>query len=156
MKLDEFKEDIYKCSGCGLCQSVCPVYKISKKECAVSRGKFKLLNAIVNKELEFSKKTLEIMDMCLHCQACSQFCPSGINAQKIIETAQNDMLARGIFNFKKITVAQIFDNKLYLNLIKLGINIARSLNLFNILSVLNNEKIKLLNKKHITRTKKHD
>ena len=55
------------------------------------------------------------------------------------------MLARGIFNFKKITVAQIFDNKLYLNLIKLGINIARSLNLFNILSVLNNKKIKLLN-----------
>ena len=144
MKLDEFKEDIYKCSGCGLCQSVCPVYKILKKESAVSRGKFKLLNAIVNKDIKFSKKTLEFMDMCLHCQACSEFCPSGIDAQKIIETAQYDMLGCGIFNFPKIAVAQIFSRKIYLNLIKFFIRVLRITKVLDILCCFNFKKIKLL------------
>ena len=33
-----------------------------------------------------------------------------IDAQKIIETAQYDMLQKGIFNLKKLCVAQIFEN----------------------------------------------
>lgn len=144
MKLDEFKEEVYKCSGCGLCQGVCPVYKILQTECAVSRGKFKLLNAIINKDIAFSKKTLEIMDLCLHCGACSEFCPSAIDAQKIIETAQFDMLSCGIFNFKKIFIAQIFTNKFYLKIIKHFINFIRDFKILEIPSALGLKKIKLL------------
>ena len=35
--------------GCGLCQSVCPVFKATQNECAVSRGKFNILNGIIKK-----------------------------------------------------------------------------------------------------------
>ena len=144
MKLNEFKEEVYKCSGCGLCQGVCPIYKILKTECAVSRGKFKLLNAVINKDINFSQKTLEIMDLCLHCGACSEFCPSGIDAQKIIETAQADMLSCSIFSFKKIFVAKIFANKFCLNIIKYFVNFLRDLKLLEIPSALGFKKIKLL------------
>ena len=38
--LEDFKDEISKCSKCGLCQSVCPIYKLTGNDCAVSRGKF--------------------------------------------------------------------------------------------------------------------
>ena len=143
MKLDEFKEEIYKCSGCGLCQSVCPVYKILKQECAVSRGKFKLLNAIVNREIGFSKKTLEIMDMCLHCQACSEFCPSGIDAQKIIEAAQSDMLDLNIRNNFKVFLSRIFKQKPLLFLGSFFISLVRSSFILDFMASLGIKKAEL-------------
>ncbi len=144
MKINEYKEEIYKCSGCGLCQSVCPVYKILQTECAVSRGKFKLLNSIINQDIKFSKRTLEIMDLCLHCGACSEFCPSDIDAQKIIETAQADMLELGIFDFRKLFFAQVFGNKFYLTVIKFFVILVRNLKILEILSIFKFKRIELL------------
>lgn len=144
MKLSDYKEEVYKCSGCGMCQNVCPVYKVLKTECAVSRGKFKLLNAIINKDLNFSKKTLEIMDLCLHCQACTEFCPSDIDALKIIETAQNDMRLCGIYNFPKFLAIRVLGNKFLMKLLKNAINILRKSKLLNFLSIFKYEKIELL------------
>ncbi|MCQ2957595.1 MAG: (Fe-S)-binding protein [Candidatus Gastranaerophilales bacterium] len=144
MKLNDFKDEVYKCSGCGLCQSVCPVYKVLKKECAVSRGKFKLLNAIINKDIKFSKKTLEIMELCLHCQACTEFCPSGIDAQKILETTQNELLNCGIFNFSKFFAIQILTNKFYMKMLKLFLNILRKSKILEIASMFGCKKSQLL------------
>ena len=137
MKLNDFKEEIYKCSGCGQCQSVCPVYLAIKKECAVSRGKFKLLNAILNNDAKYSKKVLEFMDLCLHCNKCSAFCPSGINAQKIVETAQADMMSCGIFNTKKIFIARILSNKFLMKIGKFFINIIRNFRLLEAINLFN-------------------
>ena len=145
MKLSEHKEEIYKCSGCGLCQSVCPLFNILKTECAVSRGKFKLLNAIINKHISYSKKTLEYMELCLHCQACTEFCPSGIDAQKIIETAQHDLLIRKIFSYNKFLFSRIFIHKPFLNILKFAITFIRKSKILTLLSLLPSKKIKLLN-----------
>ncbi len=144
MKLSDFKEEVYKCSGCGLCQSVCPVYKILKTECAVSRGKFKLLNAIINKNMNYSKKTLDIMELCLHCQACTEFCPSGIDAQKIIETAQHDMLQFGIFNLPKFIILQLLENRFYMGILKFFLDMVRKTGFIEFLAIFNFTKIKLL------------
>ena len=54
-KLDSFNDDINKCSKCGLCQSVCPVYKVTGNDCAVSRGKFIMLKGILNGDLKLNK-----------------------------------------------------------------------------------------------------
>ena len=43
-KLSDYKEQINKCSKCGKCQEVCPIYKLTGNDCAVSRGKFVMLN----------------------------------------------------------------------------------------------------------------
>ena len=43
MKLiKDYSEEVYKCSKCGLCQAVCPVFEATGLETAVSRGKFTL------------------------------------------------------------------------------------------------------------------
>ena len=163
MKLNDYKEEIYKCSGCGLCQGVCPVYKVDKKECSVSRGKFNLLNAILNRDADFSKRTLEIMDNCLHCNKCSEFCPSGIDAQKIIETAKQDMMSCGIFSVKKLIIAKIFANKIFMKILRIFINIIRNLKILEMINIFNcpnNKlarrflKIKIKRKKSAAQTEK--
>lgn len=87
-KLEDFKEDINKCSKCGLCQSVCPVYKITGNDCAVSRGKFIMLDGVLKGDLKLNKNINKYLDLCLKCDKCKNFCPSAIDVCKIFETAK--------------------------------------------------------------------
>lgn len=88
--LKDFEEDIYKCSRCGLCQFVCPVYKACLNECAVSKGKFNMLNGIIKGDLILNRQIKKYMDLCTGCNACKDFCPSGIDARKIFITVKNE------------------------------------------------------------------
>lgn len=87
-KLNDFKNDINKCSKCGLCQSVCPVYKETGNDCAVSRGKFVMLDGVLKGDLKLNKNINKYLDLCLKCGKCTDFCPSGIDVCKIFETAK--------------------------------------------------------------------
>lgn len=87
-KLNDFKDNINKCSKCGLCQSVCPVYKITGNDCAVSRGKFVMLDGVIKGDLKLNKNIEKYLDMCLKCGKCTNFCPSAIDVCKIFENAK--------------------------------------------------------------------
>ena len=86
--LKDCKDEIHSCSKCGLCQSVCPIYKITGNDCTVSRGQFIMLKRLINGELKMSKTINRYLDMCLKCGACSKFCPSGIDVVEIIALAK--------------------------------------------------------------------
>ena len=88
--LFDCKDDIHSCSKCGLCQSVCPMYKITGNDCTVSRGHFIMLNGLIKGELKMSKTINKYLDLCLKCDACSKFCPSGINVVDIISLAKQE------------------------------------------------------------------
>lgn len=103
------KNEIYKCSKCGLCQSVCPVYKYTLDESCVSRGKFILLNGILNGDIELSKELIKDFDKCTSCNACADFCPSGINAAEIFAAFKNYCSKKQLF-----TPVEIFEFKLKL------------------------------------------
>ncbi len=87
-KLSDFKDDINRCSKCGLCQSVCPIYKITGNDCAVSRGKFVMLDGVLKGNLKLNQTINKYLDMCLNCGKCKNFCPSGIDVCKIFNTAK--------------------------------------------------------------------
>lgn len=87
-KLEDFADDINKCSKCGLCQSVCPVYKLTGNDCAVSRGKFVMLDGVLKGDLKLSKNIEKYLDMCLKCGKCKNFCPSNIDVCEIFNTAK--------------------------------------------------------------------
>lgn len=89
-KLEDFADDINKCSKCGLCQSVCPVYKITGNDCAVSRGKFVMLDGVLKGDLKLSKNIEKYLDMCLKCGKCKDFCPSNIDVCEIFNTAKHE------------------------------------------------------------------
>ena len=100
-KLKDCYDEIYKCSKCGLCQSVCPIFKITKNEAALSRGKFLMLLKYLDGELSQSKTLKKYLDMCTSCSACSKFCPSDIDANKIFNLAK--------FEFQKKSLVCIFE-----------------------------------------------
>lgn len=89
-RLAEYKEDIHSCSKCGLCQSVCPIYKITGNDCTVSRGLFIMLKRLIQGELRMSKTINNYLDLCLKCGACSKFCPSGIDVVELIASAKSE------------------------------------------------------------------
>ncbi len=87
-ELKDFADDINRCSKCGLCQSVCPVYKVTGNDCAVSRGKFVMLEGVLKGDLKLNKNIEKYLDMCLKCGKCKDFCPSGIDVCKIFNMAK--------------------------------------------------------------------
>lgn len=98
-KLEDFADDINKCSKCGLCQSVCPVYKITGNDCAVSRGKFVMLDGVLKGDLKLNKNIEKYLDMCLKCGKCKDFCPSNIDVCEIFNTAKYEC-AKNTFHGK--------------------------------------------------------
>lgn len=91
-KLVDFRNEINKCSKCGLCQSVCPVYKETGNDCAVSRGKFVMLDGVLKGDLKLNKNINKYLDLCLKCGKCKEFCPSSIDVCKIFETAKYEYM----------------------------------------------------------------
>ena len=89
-ELKNFKEEIHKCSKCGLCQAECPIYKITGNDCSVSRGHFIMLKGVLNNDLKMSKTINRYLDLCLKCGKCTKFCPSGIDVVDIILSAKNE------------------------------------------------------------------
>lgn len=89
-QLIDFKEEIHKCSKCGLCQAECPIYEITGNDCTVSRGQFIMLQGVINGDLKMSKTINRYLDLCLKCGACSKFCPSGIDIVDVIVTAKSE------------------------------------------------------------------
>lgn len=132
-KFKDYKEEIHKCSKCGLCQSVCPVYKITGNDCTVSRGKFIMLNGIIKGDLKLSKNVNKYLDMCLKCNACKDFCPSGIDARKIFLTAKAEYFTTaGFAKFIKILNSEPVFN-LFLKSAKIMTNTYRFLKFDKIL-----------------------
>ena len=83
------KEEVYKCSKCGLCQSVCPIFLALKNEMYLSRGRYNILNNFFNNNKPLSKKFINDLDICLNCNACKNFCPSAIDSALIFTLLKN-------------------------------------------------------------------
>ena len=49
--LSDYKEEIHRCSKCGLCQSVCPIFQLTGNECTVSRVQIIMLKMNISKIL---------------------------------------------------------------------------------------------------------
>ena len=146
--LKDYTEEVYKCTKCGLCQSVCPVYKATGLETAVSRGKFTLLNGVINGKLKFNKKIAKNLELCLGCKACYDFCPSGISAEEIIAAARHESLKINGIGFIKQFILDNFKSNFRLGLLKIGLDFYKTLQINKISEFL----VKFLGKagKYIT------
>lgn len=87
-----FEKDLNKCSKCGLCETVCPLFKINPNDCVASKGKFIMLHGVTKGDLKLSKNINNYIDMCLKCGKCNFYCPSGIDVCKILSTAKYEYM----------------------------------------------------------------
>ncbi|MBU1626575.1 (Fe-S)-binding protein [bacterium] len=100
----EILSEIQKCVKCGLCQSVCPLYKDLVQEIFVARGRLSLMENNLEKfpdspheggksdtpdnryevSRDFSLKFRETIDKCMVCLQCQHNCPQGIDYEGLI------------------------------------------------------------------------
>jgi len=84
--IEEVTEILEPCVKCGMCKSLCPVFKILRQEEYSPRGKAVLLN----------KKILDkIIFECNLCKACEVKCPLDIKICDAIRKAREAMVLRG-------------------------------------------------------------
>ena len=69
-------EGLWRCSKCGACTTVCPLYQQTAYEGMAARGKLALLEAAVDNGLDPSKTLRARLEDCLLCGACAANCPS--------------------------------------------------------------------------------
>ena len=88
---EEIREIVEKCTKCGLCKNLCPVFRIMREEQYSPRGKAILLN---NEDYE------KIVYSCSLCKACEKQCPLNlelckafINCRKILVNEKKDIPA---------------------------------------------------------------
>ena len=76
---EEINEILEPCIKCGMCKSVCPVFKVLREEAYSPRGKSILLSEkIINK----------IIFECTLCKACEAKCPMHIKITEAIKKAR--------------------------------------------------------------------
>ncbi|MCX7822071.1 MAG: (Fe-S)-binding protein [Syntrophobacterales bacterium] len=87
--LESLERDIKTCARCGMCQSVCPLYKETRLETDVARGKLAILEGLRRSIFENSKGTAKRLYRCLLCGACEAQCPSGVKTIEIFLKARS-------------------------------------------------------------------
>ncbi len=112
--LSDIKEEVYKCSKCALCKSVCPVYIATQNEMYLPRGRFIILNNFFNNNKKLSKKFIKDLDKCLNCNLCKNFCPSNIDSVKIFTKIKNEYK----YKYSVVHFSFVFKLKMFLYGIK--------------------------------------
>ncbi len=75
--------EIAKCTSCGLCKDVCPVFQLSHREAESPRGKLNLLRALLEEDLDPAPGSVDIFNRCLLCYACQEACPAGVLTERL-------------------------------------------------------------------------
>jgi glycolate oxidase iron-sulfur subunit len=84
--LEEASEIFEGCVRCGMCKSLCPVFKVLKEERVSARGKGIILSEKVVDKVLFE---------CTLCRACEEKCPLGIKVCDAVRKGREAMVLRG-------------------------------------------------------------
>ena len=90
-----FREQVLKCSRCGFCQAVCPVFGATLRPAYNARGKMLILKEVMDGTIELNDELIETLFQCTTCANCFKNCPSGVNVPEIIKMVRKDMVNIG-------------------------------------------------------------
>ncbi len=83
--MEDVSTELEKCIKCGMCKSLCPVFKILREESVSPRGKSIIL----------SEKILdEVIFKCNLCKACEEKCPLNLKICDKITKAREAMVLK--------------------------------------------------------------
>jgi len=91
----KFREQVLKCSRCGFCQAVCPIFGATLRPAYNARGKMLILKEVMDGKIDLSDELIETLFQCTTCANCFKNCPSGVNVPDIIKQVRKDMVHIG-------------------------------------------------------------
>ncbi len=102
------------CVKCGICRSVCPVFKEEKIEPYVARGHITLLSEFIKGNLDFTEETAkDYLYKCLLCTTCVESCPNNSETDTIVEIARHEVIKKhGLPAYKKVMSKLLKNRKL--------------------------------------------
>ena len=92
---EKYRDQILRCSSCGFCRAVCPVFGLTKRPAFNARGKMLVLKEVLDGTIELSDELIETLFQCTTCASCANQCPSGVNPTEIIKEVRKDMVHIG-------------------------------------------------------------
>ena len=84
--IEEISEILEPCVKCGMCKSLCPVFKIIREEAVSPRGHAILLSDKIIEKIVFE---------CNLCKACEQKCPLNLKICDAILKAREVLVLKG-------------------------------------------------------------
>lgn len=93
-ELKEMEEAIVSCTRCGSCKAVCPLFRETKNEATVARGKIQLAWALLQGKLEITARMEELFSLCLNCMACQANCPSGVETDRVVRAVRSVLVRK--------------------------------------------------------------
>lgn len=93
-ELLELEEEFIRCTRCGSCQAVCPVFQELQLESAVARGRVQMIKAAAWGQLDLTRTFAHRMSLCIMCETCSENCPSGVRVERVVQGARSRLLRR--------------------------------------------------------------
>ena len=84
--IEEIGEILHPCIKCGMCKSLCPVFKTLKEEGVSPRGHSIMLN---------EKKLNELVFKCNLCKACEEKCPLNLKICDAMKKAREALVLDG-------------------------------------------------------------
>ncbi|WP_094607214.1 Lactate utilization protein A [Sporomusa silvacetica DSM 10669] len=110
----ELEQETVKCSRCGNCRSICPVFLAENKENTTPRSKARMIEAVLNGELELTPGMQARFDKCLLCMACKTNCGSHVRTDELILKARTKLVKRnGLNPIKKAAFTGLRYRKLF-------------------------------------------
>ena len=110
----DLEKEIVKCSRCGACRTICPVAIAENSENRTARSKVRMLEAVLEGELELTPGVQERFEKCLFCKACKTNCGSGVATDEIIMGGRSKLVKKnGINPFKRIAFTGLRYRKLF-------------------------------------------
>jgi len=89
-------QDITKCSRCGKCTAICPMFeKTGGWDTGVARGKLLISWGLARGELKINDKLIEALYQCPTCMLCEQGCAAGAKVAEIIREVRALIVEEG-------------------------------------------------------------
>lgn len=91
-KLENYREELEKCSKCGFCEAFCPVYAVTGREPEVARGRNAQLLGVLKGDLSIQEAD-GALSTCLLCRACVPSCYTGVKTDEIIRAGREAFIS---------------------------------------------------------------
>ena len=87
------QQDPWRCTRCGACLAVCPVYRVLGRETESPRGRLALARAWSDGRLAPGIHAADLVYRCALCAACNTACPAGLQVDGILQSLRRRLAA---------------------------------------------------------------